>query len=59
MDEMERKVKSFRKANKHWNIPLWLKVKKSNELSMLTFEEDQILVAYNLNMQQYGLFITL
>jgi hypothetical protein len=26
---------------------------------MLTFEEDQILVAYNLNMQQYGLFITL
>jgi len=68
MDEIENGTTSLRKASKHWNIPLTslfdhlygkTRSKKPGLANMLTIEENQVVVAWVLSMQEVGLSISL
>jgi hypothetical protein len=68
MDAIENGIISLRKASKHWNIPLMslsdhlygkTKCRKLAPIGVLALEEDQVVVAWVLSMQEVGLSISI
>jgi hypothetical protein len=68
MDAIENGTTSLRKASRHWNILLTslsnhlygkTRFRKHGPTNMLTIEEDQVVVAGVLSMQDVGLSIRL
>jgi hypothetical protein len=68
MDEIENGRTSLRKVNRHWNIPLTSlfdhldgkrRSKKPRPTSMLTLEENKVVVAWVLSMKEVRLSISL
>jgi hypothetical protein len=67
MDVVERQVNSMKKANKHWNIPFSslcnhlngkTRCRKFYPLGFI-MEENNVVVAWIINMYKCGLFISL
>jgi hypothetical protein len=63
MDAIESGTSSLKKANRHWNIPLTslfdhlygkTKSRKHGLVSLLIVEENQVVVAWVLFMQEVG-----
>jgi hypothetical protein len=68
MDVIENGTTSLRKTNKHWNIPFTslfdhlygkTRFKKPKPASVPILEEDQVVIAWVLSMQEIGLSINL
>jgi hypothetical protein len=68
MDAVEKKTHSSRKANRSWNIPMSSRFnhlngetrsKKMGPRGVLIEEEDSIVIAWTLTMQECGLCISL
>jgi hypothetical protein len=68
MDVIENGTTSLKKASRHYNIPLTslfdhlygkTRSRKLRPASVLTVEEDHIIVAWVLSMQEVGLLISL
>jgi hypothetical protein len=68
MDAIENGTSSLKEANRHWNIPLTslfdhlygkTKSRKRGPISLLIIEENQVVVAWVLFMQEVGQSISL